>query len=226
MNYLAHGYRFLDDPPLLAGTALPDWYRAAGLPGKLRADRMQPLLQEPTPAPRLSQGVLLHVQDDRWFHRSGLFVSLSLELAQALRRVLPDDRTLRISFVAHVLVEMFLDAALMDRDPGLLDRYYGALAEVEPAWLERTLQHVLPPASAAALASYAQRFVLLQFLRAYRSDPGILDRLNGLLRRIGLPELPRCAMPLLGQWRGRVAGVADQLLPVHHRDTCQRRKKE
>ena len=29
MNYLAHGYRFTEDPLFLAGTAVPDWLRVA-----------------------------------------------------------------------------------------------------------------------------------------------------------------------------------------------------
>ncbi len=29
MNYFAHGYRFIDDPYFMAGTALPDWLSVA-----------------------------------------------------------------------------------------------------------------------------------------------------------------------------------------------------
>lgn len=213
MNYLAHGFRYLDQPHFLAGTALPDWYRAAARRPRLRPEMFQPLATHADPrAGAVRRGVLHHMEADRRFHQSASFVTLSLQVTADLRRLVPEDRSFRLSFVGHVLVEMLLDAALMEEDPGLAGRYYASLARVEPAWLEDVLCGVMPPRNVAALMDYAGKFLNVRFLQDYASDEGLLFRLNGLLLRVGLGPLPATVGAELPRWRAQVRSCKSRLL--------------
>ena len=50
MNYLAHAYRFLDQPLFVAGTALPDWMNVLNRRNRPRRQYAQPLLADDDPA--------------------------------------------------------------------------------------------------------------------------------------------------------------------------------
>src|SRR5262245_15798143 len=128
MNYLAHGWRYVDDPYFLAGTATPDWLSA--IDRKVRAQPKTAALFVNDPDPILStvaKGVARHHYDDGWFHSSKAFGELMFDFIRQLKTTLPGDDTMRPGFLGHILVELLLDAEIARDEPARLDRYYAAL---------------------------------------------------------------------------------------------------
>ena len=85
----------------------------------------------------LARGIARHHADDAWFHTTAAFAELSWRFTARLRDVLAPDEGMRPSFLGHILVEILLDAALIARDPERLERYYEALAAIDPGWSRR-----------------------------------------------------------------------------------------
>ena len=78
MNYLAHGIRFVDRPWFLVGTAVPDLLSVADRRVRMRERRVVPAVEAAVdsaePRTQLAAGVLQHLADDDWFHRTPAFV--------------------------------------------------------------------------------------------------------------------------------------------------------
>ena len=209
MNYFAHGRDLVDRPYELAGVALPDWLAASDRGARLRRRRVDGAGDPRTEA--LAKGVLKHLDDDDWFHRTHAFLSVSGELTARVRALGPEDRTLRAGFWGHVLTEILLDAHLIEGDPARLDAYYAALDGVDAAWIHATAAAwtTRPP---VRLATFIDRFRRWRFLCAYPDDAELKVRLDGLAGRVGLPPLPPSFMEQLPAARQLVAEHAGELL--------------
>ncbi|MHC4938726.1 MAG: ACP phosphodiesterase [Planctomycetota bacterium] len=204
LNYLAHGHLHLDRPWFVAGTALPDWLSASDRPSRLQ--------REMVPEDRdLGAGVHRHMADDEWFHRTEAFQRSEVELTELVRSAQNGEQRQRSWFFGHVLVELLLDAWLMERTPSLLDDYYSALGEVDMEELlaESTPWMSQPP---ERLARFIGIFMEHRFLEGYRTDAGMLARLNGIARRVGLPELVPGTLEVLPRAREIVYHRAPDLL--------------
>src|SRR3954452_12616134 len=143
MNYLAHGWRVADQPYLLAGPAVPDWLsvidrkmRARGKTAALFVDDADENLAA------LARGIVQHHRDDAWFHQTTAFNELTLVFTLQIRDILPADDGFRPSFLGHILVELLLDATLAEEDITRLDRYYAALAQTSPAFLQDAINQL------------------------------------------------------------------------------------
>lgn len=189
MNYLAHGFRFLDDPYFLAGTAVPDWLSVIDRKVRVRGAATAPLLQAgDEPTRQLAAGILQHLEDDRWFHQTRVFAETSLEFAVQLRDLLPGDEGFRPSFLGHILVELLIDATLQRRKPGLADRYYAVMAEACPRRVQQVVNRIARVPT-DQLEVWIPRFVQVRFLYDYLEDDKLLGRLEQVMQRVGLPPL-------------------------------------
>jgi len=204
VNYLAHGHRHLDRPRFVAGTALPDWIAASDRPARLRRDAIEP-------AGDLAAGVLRHLDDDAWFHRTEAFQRSEADLTALVRAANRDEPRQRSWFFGHVLVELLLDAWLMEREPALLDGYYGALSRVDPGEIvERAAGWMTGPPE--RLPRFIALFLEHRFLEGYRTDESLFARLNGVARRVKLPSLSLRTLSLLPEARSLVYDRAEDLL--------------
>lgn len=205
MNYLAHGYRFLDRPRFMAGTALPDWLGAADRRSRLRRNAIQDIPGD------LAAGVRRHMDDDDWFHRTEAFQRSESDLTALVRAAHRDEPRQRAWFFGHILVEMLLDAWLMQEQPALIDAYYDALGVIDaPALVEEATPWLSRPPE--RLAWFIDLFRETRFLEGYRTDAELLDRLNGVARRVGLPRLSPGTLSLLPEARRLVYDRAPALL--------------
>lgn len=212
MNYLSHGRAFLDDDPwIVAGTSLPDWLGAVDRRCRVVAARAEELAAGEGTAAALARGVLAHLEDDRWFHANPAFEQTTGELTQRIRAAFPEHRRLRASFVAHILLEMLLDAALDRRGRVTFDAYYGALEAIGGAELER-LAAALTTRPTANLSLGFRMFTNVRFLYGYRDDEALLRRLQGILSRVRQPPLPAGFLALVPAARALVDERAEQLL--------------
>ncbi len=197
MNYFAHGYAFVDDPWFLAGTAVPDWLNVSDRGVRVRPRQTGPWLEDADPqVAALARGIARHHSDDGWFHSTAIFAELSWRFTARLRDVLAPDEGMRPSFLGHILVEILLDATLIARDPDRLERYYAALAIIDPAVLEATVNR-MAARPAVRLAGMIPLFARERFLWDYADDAKLCFRLNQVMRRVRLPALPERLMEFL-----------------------------
>ncbi len=212
MNYLAHGWRFAGEPYFLAGTAAPDWLSVIDRKTRLRSKRAAEFVGDADPIlAAVARGVVQHHADDAWFHATPAFSELNLAFAVEIRGLLPGDEGFRPSFLGHILVELLLDAILAEEEPRWLDDYYAALAELDPAQVERAVSR-LATQPASRIAELLPRFAAERFLYDYLDDIKLLTRLNHVMRRVGLPQLPATLVELFPFMRARVRQRRVELL--------------
>jgi hypothetical protein len=215
MNYFAHAFGFLDrpdaDPHFVAGTAVPDWLSVADRHVRLRAKHVKPLLEEDGAAAGLARGIMQHWADDSRFHGTRAFVETSLRLTVLARDALGGEDGFRPSFLGHLLTELLLDASLIARDPGRLERYYGLLERVDGDWLQAVVNRAAPRPT-ERLAAMFWGFRRERVLWDYLEDGKLLVRLNQVMRRLRLGELPGHLAQLLREARRLVESRKTELL--------------
>lgn len=212
MNYLAHGYRFLDRPYFVAGTAIPDWLNVVDRKVRARSRAARAFVHDPDSAvAEVARGVVQHHADDNWFHRTPAFAELCWKFTAQIRDMLPADDGLRPSFLGHILVELLLDAVLVEEDCSRLDSYYQVIDTIEPTLVNRALNRFATRPT-DQLAVWIPRFVEARFLYDYVENAKLLFRLNGVLARVGLAPLPEVFVSLLPDARRDVRDRKQELL--------------
>ena len=212
MNYFAHGRRFVNQPYFMAGTSVPDWLPVLDRRIKARPKGVRPFVDHEDPdLSAIAAGILQHHHDDGWFHVSEPFVTLSMACTGDWRGVLGKQTGLRCRFLGHVLVELLLDAELIRRDPQLLDQYYQVMESLDGDRVEKAVS-AMASQPATGLAPLLEVFCRERFLYDYLEDAKLLRRLNQVMRRVGLEQIPAEAAGLIGQVRSRVADQTDLLL--------------
>jgi len=159
----------------------------------------------------LARGIARHHADDAWFHGNAAFADLSWSFTARLRDLLAPDEGMRPSFLGHILVEILLDAVLIEADGDRLERYYAAVAAVDPAVVEAAVNR-MAPRPAVRLAAMIPLFVRERFLSDYVDDGKLWYRLNQVMRRVRLPALPERVKDYLPEARREVTARRDELL--------------
>ena len=212
MNYFAHAYRFLDDPYLATGTGVPDWLSVVDRRVRLRSKRVEPFVDHPDPSTAaVARGVLQHLSDDRRFHNSRGFVELNLELTVMARDALEGESGLRPAFLGHLLVEVLLDASLIAEDLGRLEAYYGVLESVDPGGVEAAVNRMAARPT-RRLAAMIVGFLRHRILSDYLEDAKLFGRVNQVMRRVKLAELPEGFCRIFPDARRKVDCRKDELL--------------
>jgi hypothetical protein len=212
MNYFAHGRHFIDDPFMLAGTAVPDWLNVVDRRVRARPARAAPRCDDTDPClAAVARGIVQHHDDDRWFHATDAFGELSWNITALCREALPNDEGFRPSFLGHILVELLLDAALIAADHAKLSRYYDALESLDPRAIERAVNQITAK-PADRLAWFIERFCQVRFLYDYADDAKLWFRLNQVLSRVRLSPLPVSFVEVIAAARESVTPRAAELL--------------
>ena len=205
MNFLCHALPYLDDPLVVAGTAVPDWLSVLDRRLRARGKAAQQLVEsQDASLSRVATGVLRHHQDDRWFHGTRAFAETNLTLSLELRELLPGDAGFRPSFVGHILVEILLDSLWLRDDPSWVDRYYAVLEAVPAKTVEQCVAAIAGK-PATGLVELVERFLRVRFLYDYDDHDKLLGRLNQVMRRVGLADLP----DTVGDWLPAAAAVVE-----------------
>jgi hypothetical protein len=212
MNYFAHGIDFLENPYFVAGTAVPDWLNVVNRKSRARSRYALPLTNDNDPQiAAIARGIVQHHFDDDWFHQTVAFNELSLAFAVRLREQLNDDRGFRPSFLGHILVELLLDSLLIEQQPSRLEDYYLAIRQLDTRLVQQTVNRIVR-VPVGLLDYFITRFCDERFLADYPSDARLLYRLNGVMKRVGLSELPDSMLQFLPEARQQVAQQQQQLL--------------
>lgn len=212
MNYFAHGFRFVDDPYFLAGTAVPDWLSAIDRKVRVRPNEARQFFDHGDAVlARVARGVSKHHEDDAWFHVTPAFGELNWRYTQQLQRLLPADDGMRPGFLGHIIIELLLDSVLIDEHPGVIDVYYRAMAEAE-AWVVEEAVNRMSQSRTERLSIFIPAFTRERFLCDYSDDARLLRRLNQVMRRVGLEPLPETLLEWLPDVRREVADRRRELL--------------
>lgn len=211
MNFLAHGYRWLDRPYFAVGTAVPDWAVVADRTLRIRSVRVTAWCHNGEPASELAQGILQHYRDDACFHASETFVRLSAELTSRIQAVLQEPEGFRPVFLGHLLTELLLDAVIAQEDIGLVSRYYRVIGSVAPEEIQGMVGQMAGRPT-DRLAPFIRRFLAAQVLWDYLDDYALVNRVNQVLRRVGFAALPEAFVALLPQARKLVRQNSEKLL--------------
>ena len=212
MNYFAHAVRFLDDPYFVAGTGVPDWLSVADREVRVRRRHLDVVLDGADPdEAAIARGIRQHLDDDAWFHETRSFVELSMALTAASRDVLGEPEGLRPAFLGHLLVELLLDATLIAENPARLEGYYRLLDIADPNRVQEVVSRIAQRPT-DRLAWMIRLFCRERILWDYLDDGKLLRRLNQIMRRVQLPELPEEFLDLLPAARRLVDRNKEPLL--------------
>ena len=217
MNYLAHGIRFLDRPYFMAGTAVPDWLSVVDRRVRMRSKRIEPLLPDwPAGSPErdVALGILQHLSDDDWFHTTLGFSDMTGRMSGLFRELLPGDTFLN-GFLGHIVTELLIDAELSVQHPAHLDRYYASMQVIDPQVVQRVV-NASARESTDLLAEFIPLFIAEGFLHDYRDSAKLLRRLNQVMRRVKLEQLPDSVITVLDAGRTLVSAHLTSLLPPDH----------
>lgn len=217
MNYFAHGRWMLDEPYRLAGVATPDWLSILDRKVRARSKYAAPFLSDPDPRiAQVAKGVTQHHHDDRWFHQTEAFARLNLEFTVQLKERIVDDEGFRPRFLGHILIELLLDAILIEESPEQLDQYYESMRSLDYAFVEGAVSR-MTNRPAANLRLLIPRFCDEAFLYDYVDDEKLFRRLNQVMKRVKLEPLPRSVIPFFAVARGEVRSHRDALLAAPER---------
>lgn len=212
MNYFAHGARFTNRPYFLAGTAAPDWLSAIDRRVRLRSKHAAPFAETAGLPGEFAAGVMQHLHDDAWFHNTAAFLETCEELTRRFRELLPADEGFRPALLGHIVTELLLDGILISRRPGVLDDYYAALEEIDPQVIQDAV-NVIARNSTELLVPFIPLFRQERFLDDYVFPDRMLFRLNQVMRRVKLAQLPPETKKVLEDAWHVVERRVGQLLP-------------
>jgi hypothetical protein len=201
VNFLLHHHLALRDlgaPEAAVGAMLPDLWRMADrrvrpAPGVITTS------EDPGALTGVLAGIAHHLAADRWFHHDPVFLDGEQRTAARLRSVAPDAP--RIGLFAHILWELCLDGALLDRVglfPVLHALREGFGAAIGDASDRAAALHHFDPKGRHAedRALFAARLARLcaaiadgPWIDGYQSGEGLAYRIQGVRARLGLPAL-------------------------------------
>jgi hypothetical protein len=166
-----------------------------------------------SPRAGIHEGLRHHFEDDAWFHATPAFHEVTSEIAARIRERHPDrpDRRMRASFYAHILLEMLLDAWLLETRPDAAEAFAVAVLSLDRETLVAEATAVAPrPVS--GLPEIVERFEDPRTLAGYLDDREVVRRLGIMGSRVRQPDLPAGLESLVASARRLVAGRATDLL--------------
>jgi len=212
MNSFCHALPFLDRPYYAVGTSLPDWLSAVDRKCRVRKKKAVQWIDDDDPiVADVAGGVVQHHTDDYWFHTSAVFRDFEMRFAVEVREIYDGDKSMRPGFVAHVMVEMFIDSWLQKNFPGQLERYYEMVAAVDALQVQNAINRFATKPT-EKLVPAMERFVAERYIFDYVKDEGAAYRMSRVLQRIGFEPLDDKILPWAATARPQVYGRIDSLL--------------
>ena len=176
MNFLSH-YHYNhavlglpETPYFTLGVALPDLWPRFSRERRIKWGSVREFVGGEPVAQQLRDGLLNHAEMDRRFHVLTCFLSWQRELKGLASA--GDFNPWLVDFLAHLIIEIMLDRALMDRDATLVERFYDRLADADPLLAARHIGRI-GKVDAAGLDETIRLFVARRFLRHYATEEGL-----------------------------------------------------
>lgn len=185
MNYFAHFFIDHADerPHYTAGLILPDLVRNTHRNLRLPALNL-PHYTPDNPITHLNEGVARHHFIDHRFHNSPFFEQ-QLSGLKALLYARSFESIVKYRyFLAHVLLEMMIDAVLIEQYPKRCSAFYQQLAATDEKVLTIYLATSgITDEQIGQILTHFSRFHTSQYLYHYRHTAGLLFGLEQMYRR-------------------------------------------
>ena len=188
MNYFSH-YLLLSEPinPYKTiGCILPDLVRDK----KIQSAHLQNDIS-PTNVPfeSLHLGITHHFEVDARFHNSSFFKQFTSQISKAIR----DSPEISLSkytyFVAHILLELYLDHILVNEQKIKLDSFYHYLQKADDAVLQAYFGQYLPNNDYELFSLKKDKFVQRKFLYDYQTTDRLGSLISYILQKVGIEAL-------------------------------------
>jgi hypothetical protein len=172
MHFLSHYYvdRHHDNAYLVLGALLPDIS-----PGFTRTYNSVIRKSEWTPEGAMAlihNGVLRHYEVDAAFHGSMVFQQSCRDALKHMIDAGLDRDKFRLSFLAHIAVEVMLDKQLIVQNSGLINVYYKLLESIQINNFSKYLSQIMPEHQRERTLAGFSRFMEIKFLN-------YLDKIEG-----------------------------------------------
>lgn len=186
MNFLAHFLiaseavpSFSAMPSLTAGSALPDLLPLAAPRQRLRFASLASAPCAAGEESALHCGVRVHLATDAAFHKTAAFAAAQADVWQIIDETGFAGIRVRRFFLAHILVEIGLDAVLLRADPALAERFYALLAAADHRQVARWTEVCLGR-DAPRLPKVLAHFAESRYLLSYAHDAGVTESIRRL----------------------------------------------
>ena len=184
MNFLSHFYfeRFSVHPERIVGCVLPDLLKNADKSYVFHPQRFEEQLFAHPLNRELSEGWYRHVEVDKAFHSSEMF----LEHCHLLRRQIDPlltDLPIRGTFMAHIAVELLLDHLLVEQQLVNVSRFYEHLAQVNRTILKQYLE-IIGVSDTRLFFDFYDRFLDWAYLHDYERVEQLPKPLFNICRRL------------------------------------------
>lgn len=195
---------------------MPDWLSVVDRKCRVRSKFVsQKIDQLEGTALDIALGIQQHLHDDRWFHGTEAFYKVTAEMAGSFRETIGTTEHGYSGFLGHIVMELLLDAALIEQHREQLDQFYQALSSINRSHVQSVVSE-LATRPADNLAHWIDLFIRERFLEDYLDDERLLTRLNQVMKRVSLPKLPPQTVQTLQFGRELVRNQVFQLLPQQH----------
>ena len=179
MNFLSHYYidRSHASPTFAVGALLPDLFAGFTKIYNRKVKNLAVPIADTTVAD-LHQGVLRHYQADCVFHGHPDFLRCCNLLRDALLRNGLDRSEYRISFLAHIGVELLLDCHIVNQHSELLEAYYTHINNFEEQQLLPYFALLDEDAAGQLFFPTFRLFKQAQFLLHLKTIEGVAEGLS------------------------------------------------
>jgi len=184
MNFLSHFYfeRFAIPPERVVGCILPDLLKNADKSYIFHPQKFEEQLFAHPLSREIAEGWYRHVEVDKLFHSSEIFI----EHCHVLRRLLDPvlkDLPIRGTFMAHIAVELLLDHLLIEHQLVNVNRFYEHLEQVNRTILKQYLE-IIGLDDTRAFFGFYDKFLEWKYIYDYQNLDQLSKPLFSICRRL------------------------------------------
>lgn len=189
MNYFSHFIVLPDynDPYLALGSIMPDLLRDARLDFRLHAPD-QPKSKNNF-FQGISRGIYYHFVTDASFHNSEFFKNYTSAISKSIRESQYISINKYTYFIAHILLELYIDHLLINKSERLLDQFYKQIEHTKTSILELFFQEYLPNHDFEVFLLKKDKFVQQKFLYDYKKFRNLGNLLSYILQKVSIKKL-------------------------------------
>ena len=137
----------------------------------------------------LFQGIKNHIESDALFHNSAFFKTYTKQIAKAIRESNEISLSKYTYFVAHILLELYIDHIFITQHPLLLQQFYQQIERANNQHIKSFFSKYLPNNDVELFLLKKDKFVTNRFLNQYSNLQKIGSFLSYVLQKVTIDAL-------------------------------------